>query len=432
MAEIIPFAGYRYNPLVVGDVAKLIAPPYDVIDLPLRDALYRLSEYNIARLIRAERDETRPGEPYHAAGKLLAQWQQDRVMLRDPEPALYVYEQFFEVHERKFSRTGLVALARLEELGTGVLPHENTHTGPRRDRLDLLRATRTQFGQIFGLYSDPEARIDAIVDAQKERRPDVHAADTWGQLHRLWVVTEPGIVAELQGLMRDKQVLIADGHHRYETALAYAREHPDLEGAQYRMMTLVNMSNIGLVVLPIHRLLKGLTAFDPADFRAGLRKVFKINTYPGDSSAVRSAVTDSMRARQEKGLHAFGLFVNDGNYYELVLKREELMDEIQGRSEVWRHIDVAMLHHIVFDRILGLTPDRMKEQTNVDYVPGFPHAIDEAIKGVASGECQALFLLNPARVEEVRSIARSGERMPQKSTFFYPKVFTGLVFHQID
>jgi len=433
MAEVVPFRGYRYDPSVAGDVAKLIAPPYDVIDDALRDVLFQLSEYNIAHIIRAVRNEDDPsGNPYSAAAARLAEWRERGAIRRDEQPAIYVYEQFFEVHERKFSRSGIIALARLERPGEGVLPHENTLTGPRQDRLDLTRATRTQLGQVFGLYPDPEGGIDSLLESAQARRPLVQAADAWGHLHRLWVITDPGTIADIREQLKDKEILIADGHHRYESALAYAAERPESDGAKYRMMTLVNMSNIGLVVLPIHRLVKAVPEFDAQAFLPRLRRAFKINAYPGESPAARTAVLDSIRSHYAAGRHAFGLCMGDGNHYVLLLREEALMDDIPGHSTIWHRLDVTILHHLILEKLLGITPERLQAQANVEYVQDFPHTIQEAVERVHSGECQALFFLNPTRVEEVQAVARNRERMPQKSTFFYPKVYTGMVFNEVD
>lgn len=432
MADVIPFRGYRYDSSVAGDIAKLIAPPYDVIDEAQRGVLFRLSEYNIARITRADRNEDNAaGSPYAAAAELFADWCARGVLKQDPVPAVYVYEQFFEVHDRKFSRTGVIALARIERLGEGVLPHETTLPAPRKDRLDLIRATRVQFGQVFGLYPDPDGVVDSILDAAKTDHPLVQAADSWGHLHRLWAITDSETIARIQHNMKDKKALIADGHHRYEAALAYAAENPDCTAAKYRMMTLVNMSNIGLVILPIHRLVKAVQGFDPDVLLTDLRSAFEIRAYPGDSPAACNAVLDSVRSHEAEGRHAFGLYMGNGNHYTLVLRQEELMDDIPDHSETWRRLDVTILHRLILDERLDITPDRVQAQRNVEYVQDFPHLIREAADRVRSGNAQALFLLNPTHIEEVRVVANNHECMPQKSTFFYPKVYTGLVTNRV-
>ena len=433
MAEVVPFRGYRYDTAVAGDVARLIAPPYDVIDPAMRDVLFSQSPHNIARLIRGHRKDGHPsGNPYADVARQLGAWRAQGVVRQDADPAIYVYEQHFEVHDRKFLRTGMIALTRLEEPGKGVMPHETTLAGPRRDRLDLLRATRTQFGQVFALYPDPDSAVDSLLDEAKAGTPLVHAADGWEHLHRLWAVSDPARIAQIQELMRGKDLLIADGHHRYETALAYAQERPDCDAAKYRMMTLVNMANVGLVVLPIHRLIKAVPDFHAKALLESLRRLFNVRSYPGDSEAVRRAVLASIAAEQAAGRHAFGLFVNDGRYYEFVLRHADVMADIPDRSETWRRLDVVVLHHLVLEGLLGITLEHLQAEAHVAYVQDFPHAIREAAQCVSDGESQALFLLNPTRIDDVRTVAQNGERMPQKSTFFYPKVFTGLVFNRVD
>jgi uncharacterized protein (DUF1015 family) len=428
MAEVAPFRGCRYDTAVAGEMRKLIAPPYDVIDSTLRDTLFRLSEYNIARITRADRRDNDPN-PYAGAGELWARWRRDGVVRPEEQPALYVYEQYFDVYGQKFSRTALIALLRLRKPGEGVLPHENTLSGPRADRLDLMRATRSQLGQVFGLYDDPARIVDKLLDEAKEDVPLVSASDRTDLLHRLWTITDPEKVRLIQEALRDKEVLIADGHHRYETSLAYEAEDPGNPAAQWRMMALVNMNNAGLVILPTHRLVKALADFDPAKFLETARRNFRIKTYPGDAAAVLSAVTEAIRELQAEGRHAFGLALADGNYHVLILRDETAMDADASHSQAWRRLDVTILQKLLLDDAMGIDQERLATGANVEYIQDFPHAVEEAAGRVRDGAAQALFLLNPTRVEEVQAVARNHERMPQKSTFFYPKVYTGMVFY---
>jgi uncharacterized protein (DUF1015 family) len=433
MAEINPFRGYRFDPSVAGEMSRVIAPPYDVIDADLRDILFRLSAYNISRVTRADRIENSPtGNPYSAAGDLWAEWRRQGVVKQDAEPALYVYEQVFEVHGRRLSRTALTAALKLEEPGGGVLPHESTLAGPRADRLELMRATRTQFGQVFGLYADPSGAVNGMLGEVKKRRPLVQASDRQDLLHRLWAETDPALIGRLQNEMREKEILIADGHHRYETSLAYRKEHPELASANLRMMSLVNMADSGLVILPIHRLVKNVQGFKPQAFLSELRRAFEIKMYPGDIAAVRGAVLDAVREQQGQGRHAFGLYMGDGAHRVIILRSDSLMDAGDGHSEAWRRLDVPILHRLILEKIMGITAERVQGEANIEYIQDFPHALDTAADRVRAGECQALFLLNPTRVEEVQAVVRNRERMPQKSTFFYPKMYTGMVFYCMD
>jgi len=422
MPQILPFCGVRYDSRVAGEVGKLIAPPYDVIDAHLREVLLHDSEYNIAWVIRADRDESEA--PYCAAARRWEVWRRAGVVRPDPEPSLYVYEQHFHMRERKFSRTALTALVELKRFGDGILPHEKTHSGPRADRLELLRATRTQFGQVFALYQDPEDLIDAALDEAKREPPLVRTATRDNVLHRLWSITDTERISRLQRLLADKELLIADGHHRYETALAYRDEN--------QMMALVNAANAGLVVLPTHRLVRGLPDFDPERFLGRLRRDFHVRSYPGDSSAVRSAVLKAMRARQNEGRHAFCLYLGNGRHHLLVLRDESGMDDVADRSDVWRRLDVAILHHLVLGKAMGIAPEAIEGQEHIEYVQDFPHAVRQAADSVRGRGAQALFLLNPTRVEDILAVAHRRELMPQKSTFFYPKVHTGIVMNCLD
>ncbi len=430
MAKITAFRGYRYDTVVAGDAGRLLAPPYDVIDANLREALFRLSDYNIARIIRAERlSPSDSGAPYRSAAALWSAWRHNGIVKRDEQPAIYVYKQFFEVHGNKVSRTGVVALMHLEPLGAGVLPHETTLAGPRRDRLELMRETRAQFGQVFGLYSDPDRHVDGLLERAKADRPIVHAVDYDGHLHRLWAVTDPEVIGRIRELMLDKQILIADGHHRYETSLAYRDENPQDDAAQFRMMTLVNMSGAGLVILPTHRLVGGLTDFAPQALLGRLRRTFEVKTYPGDGPAVRSAVLEAMRAHAAAGRNALGLYLGDGKHCLLLLRNDLMIPPEPGRSEAWHRLDVTILHRLVLADVLDITEEKLQAGTHVEYVHDFPHAVETAAERVRSGERQALFLLNPPRVEDVQAVAHGRDCMPQKSTFFYPKVYSGLVIY---
>lgn len=428
MAEIAPFRGYRFNTAVAGEMRKLIAPPYDVINAELRDMLFRLSQYNIARITKADRQEGAPN-PYTAAGELWSLWRKEGIVKPDDQPALYVYEQYFDIHGQKLSRTALIAAVKLQKPGEGVLPHEYTLSGPKADRLELARATHTQFGQVFGLYDDPARIVDNILEETKKGHPLFSASDSTDLLHRLWIITDPEKIRVITEALREKEILIADGHHRYETSIAYQAENPDNPAAQWRMMSLVNMNNAGLVILPTHRLVKNLKGFNPEKFLADARRLFEVRTYPGDTSAVLSAVTEAVRECMNEGKHSFGLTVGDGNYYALTLRDVEAMDTDKTHTEAWRRLDVAILHKLLLEDLLGITPERLQVESNIEYIQDFPHIVEQAAERVRKGDCQALFILNPTRVEEVQAVARNRERMPQKSTFFYPKVYTGMVFN---
>jgi len=430
MAEFVPFCGYRFDPAVAGDLGSVIAPPYDVIDGALRGMLYRQSEHNIARLTHADR---LPGDrPYETAAKLWSEWRAGGVVKRDQQPSFYVYEQLFQAHGRNFSRMALLGLVRLKPADQSILPHEDTLTGPRVDRLDLLRATRTNFGPVFGLCPNGGSRLAGLLAEVKSQPCLVQATDRERNLHNLWTVSDPEFVRQVQEVMAGTEILIADGHHRLETAVAYAAENPNWPAAQYRLIALVNMADPGLLILPIHRCVKKVADFAPREFLERLRRHFDVRTYPGERPAVRNAVRDAMAEQRREGRHAIGLFLGDGNHYMLMLRREESLDELKGRSLAWRTLDVTILHYLILEKDLGITEERLRAESNIEYVHDFPHNLLAAAERVSSGQCQALFLLNPTPVDEVLAVARQHERMPQKTTFFYPKLYTGMVFYCME
>jgi len=437
MADILPFCGLRFDERLAGPLDGLIAPPYDVIDESLYHELRRLSPYNVVRLIlpgAPDEDGRAPAgtkDDYAETGDLLRNWQARGLLRREEKPALYVYEQTYEAGGERRSRTGLVALVRLVAPGEGILPHERTHAGPRADRLNLLSATKANLGQIFALYDDPHGEMAAFLEEMKDGEPRARAEDADGGGHRLWAVTDRDSIARATQALRGRDLVIADGHHRYETALTYHRRHPRSRAAAYRMMTLVALSDPGLTVLPIHRLVHDVPGFDRDTLPAALGRDFEVTAYPGGNAAARDRLLQAMAARQREGRHAFGLYLGDERHHLAVLRDRAAMDAAGVRCAAWKDLDVAVVHTLVLEKVLGLGRERPVAQ-HVIYVSGLGDAVSRSGARVDRGECQALFLLNPTRVDDVAEVARAGERMPEKSTFFYPKVYTGLVMRLLD
>jgi len=439
MADIVPFRGVRYNSAVVGDLARVISPPYDVIDARLRKKLLQASPYNIARIIRAEPDlGAEPMEHYRDSAGLFRAWMEDGVLVQDAQPAMYVYEQRFQVDGDEKARTGMVVLTRLEELGKGVLPHERTLSGPKADRLNLLRATRANFGQIFSLYSDPGGDVGQLLARAKFLPTLEDVTDDEGIVHRLWAVTDEATIRAIQQRMAGRPLFIADGHHRYETALNYSHERPDLQSAGYRMMTLVSMADPGLVILPTHRLVKNVPDFAAGTLLEGLKTDFEIAKSERATAAARQEMLRELAARQTQGGHAFGLYMNDGHYYLLTLRNPEATSSVHGVSSAARELDVAILHALILERHLGIDAEALEKETNVEYVKAIGKAVSESVAKIekaaraGAGAYQALFFMNPTRVDQVQAVASQGEKMPQKSTFFYPKVYTGVVINRLE
>lgn len=431
MADIVPFRGWRYDPALVQDMGRVISPPYDVIGRVQRRRLFDASPYNIARIITAEPDAAAPeGEQYHDAGERLRDWLEAGVLKQDDRPAIYVYEQEFDLAGERRSRTGMIALVRLEAFGKGVVPHERTLSGPKADRLNLLRATRAQFGQIFTVYSDPEQTVEGRLDAARSQEPLVDVTDGGGMAHRLWAISDEPAVHAIQQVISERDLFIADGHHRHETAHNYRDENPRCEAANYRMMTLVNMSSGGLVILPIHRLVKNVTDFRAGRLLEALHRDFEITALAGAGAEARERMSACMRDAAAAGRAAFGLYVNDGSCYAMALREDVALE---GWSEVQKRVDVNILQELILDPILGIDSERLASGTHVEYVNDVsPLAVPDAVAKVEAGDCQALFFVNSTPAEVVAAVARAGEKMAQKSTFFYPKVYTGLVINKLD
>ncbi len=449
MVDIRPFQGLRYAVQEVGSLDAVTCPPYDVIGDALWDELYRRSEYNVVRLVlgkTSEGDDEFDNRYTRAAG-CLRQWRAQGVLRQDPAPAIYAYEQQFAVGDRCYSRLGFIALVKLQEFGKGdILPHEQTLSKPKADRLMLLRATRTNLSPVFGIFEDSEGVTDRVLRDQIERLTPAIAADDTGTVNRLWAVTDPAAISTIRQQLMGAKALIADGHHRYETSLDYRREVRQGLGDEdqgeelpfdYTMMMFVNMHDPGLVVFPTHRVVHGLDGFDPEDF---VRKCADWFTVEQVDPSVLGSASDmtpdpfldswSRSNRLPAGSTVFGLYL-PGRLYLLRLEGgpslvAPIMD--QSRSEAWRSLDVSILHSVVIRHLLGISEADQIAQSHIRYT----RSLHEAVSMVDSGNCQAAFLMNAPTVADVTRVALSGEKMPQKATYFYPKLLTGLVMRPLD
>lgn len=416
-----PFCAVRYDPAVAGDPGRLISPPYDVIDEQCREELFARSEFNVARVIRAD-----ASDGYAAAAKTARQWLASGVLKRDASPALYVYEQRFQAHGRELRRTGIVGLVGLEEDG-GVMPHERTLSSPRADRLNLLRATRMTFGQVFALFRDEEGASDQVLDRAKESAPLLDAeADELG--HKVWALTDSTAVRALQKVLDPKRLLIADGHHRWETARAFMAERPDLPGARFRMMTLVNMASPDLAILPFHRVLKGVQGYSAEALLKSIEGDFCVTAF-GEGVAARRRMAAAMRSARGEGRPCVGLYPGDRLYRVAALKDESAL---AGERPALARLDVTVLHRLILEKALGVCAEAQEAGANLIYLKDIEGDPAEAAALVDRGEGQAAFFLNPCTPEDVEAVALAGERMPQKATFFYPKVYSGVVMHDLE
>ncbi len=430
MATVIPFRGYRFDPEKVGPISDVVAPPYDRVYPDVQAACYARSPHNIVRIIKgkAEPGDDGAANVYTRAAGYLRRWIDGGALVRDPEPSLYAYHQEYSFDGQRLTRKGFVALGKLEP--EKVRAHEQTLRGPKEDRLKLMRATEANFGHIFMLYSDPERVADRLLAAAIEGvEPQIEAADADGNAHRVWRVAEPRVIAGVQGALADRDLYIADGHHRYETAVTYMGEcvanawRPAApESFDVRMMTLFNVAEPGTSIRPIHRLVHGLADFDAAALLDAAAEQFVVERHPSFD-----AMASATRAGDDR--HTFGCFTG-GIYATMTLRDVSAADGLIGseRSTDDRRLDVTILHAAILDRLLGIDARALEEQRNVTYTVDARAGAD----AVASGEEQILFVLNPTSADEVMRVADRGEKMPQKSTDFYPKLLTGLVLSVME
>ncbi|MDP2212039.1 MAG: DUF1015 domain-containing protein [Candidatus Aquicultor sp.] len=430
MAEIRPFKGVLYNQSIIEDLSTVVAPPYDVIGEEAHKTLLKNSKYNVVRLElpQGSSADGSKNNKYARAWSTYSDWLEKGVLVRDLEPSIYVYEQEYEVRGVTMNRIGFIALTRVEDFSTGkIKAHERTLKGPKADRLRLMRACGTNFSQIFSLFSDPEKKVDAILRGHTNEKPRVDI-EVDGIIHRLWTIGDPAVIDEIQELVLDKPLYIADGHHRYETAINYRDEMRKAtgddsgEGAfDFTMMMFVNMESEGLTILPTHRMLKNLPKINNDKFRANLEHVFEV-----EKMETVDKVMAGLAANADK--HSIGVYMGNGTFYLLTLKNEAgILQLLDGpESKAWKLLDVTMLHHVIINRVLGFGG------TNIENSIKFTTDENEAVELVTGGTYQMAFFLNPTKVDDVRGIAGVGEIMPQKSTYFYPKLLSGLVFNRLE
>ncbi|MCE5186598.1 MAG: DUF1015 domain-containing protein [Planctomycetaceae bacterium] len=434
--EIKPFKALRYNRDVAGNPADCIAPPYDVIDADLQKRLYEKSPYNIVRADRAIRNSTDDANEnvYTRARDFLEKAAADRALVEDQRPALYAYVQDFNIAGKVLQRSGIIAAGKLVEFGQGVQPHEKTLEGPKADRLNLTRATACQLGQVFMLYDDPVNIDRTLIEIAMRQEALVDAIDEEGVRHRLFSLNDPKDIDAFVRMMTDKQTIIADGHHRYETALNYWRETRN-EEAGWQMMTFINMRNEGLVIQPTHRLLVNMHDFDVRALFSKLLSEFNIVRFdfdgPAKKSQARKAMFDLMKQAEKD--NAFGFYAGGNAFYTIILKdRQAMVRMCPQMSPASQSLDVNVLHKLILEKHLGIGDAKLASQSNLAYIKDLGNAIDTSIAKVDAGKSQGVFFVNPTRIEQVQAVAAAGEKMPQKSTFFYPKIFSGLTIRKLN
>ena len=450
MTDILPFYGITYNKAKIKDFGLVLTQPYDKITPEMQAVYYKRNLYNLVRITKGRdlKGDNDSNNKYTRAADYLNAWLKKNILVQDNKRAIYAYHEEFHSPVKGKSacateiRKGFIALMNLVDFGHGVHPHERTLLKPKQDRLSTMRAVGGSTGQIFMLYSDPKLIINhALAKVTNYRPADIKLRDDYGVIHNLWKVTDPKIIKTVQDTMKKKAVFIADGHHRYETALNYRNEMRALglkcignESFENRMMTFVNMDDKGLTVLPTHRLIFGLKDFSFNNLLAKLKQYFWINEYPcrtpKEEKAGRNEFSADLRMTGERA-HAFGLIAKGARkYLVLTLKNDKVMDQVitEKQSPTWKRLDVTILHSLILEKMLGINKEQVANEENVNYI----RSEDEAIDSVRNGNYQMAFILNPTKIEEVKNVSLKGERMPQKSTDFYPKLMSGIVISKIN
>lgn len=438
VVKVFPFEGVLYNKNIVKKIANVFTPPYDVIDPEEQDYFYDLHNFNYIRLCLGKEF---PGDgeynnKYIRTAAFLDGWLRHKILAQGEKPVFYAYEQSFRLRGKKYSRIGFIGLLRLEDMGRGkVLPHEDTHSRAKLDRLQIMRATYANLESIFSLYSDEKSKITKVLKKFMRRKSLFDVMDKDRVRHRLWKIDRKPSIAKIAKEMRDKTVFIADGHHRYEAALRFKNElkmkntkFSEEEAYNHIMMYFTPIEDNGLLVLPIHRVLQNLVYFDPLRFEKELERFFEVKLYKASKKTASQARKKLMRDLEKQGVekHAFGMYLGNNRYSLLILKDEKTVEEMveEEKPKAWKKLDTNILHYSIFDRILGIASET---EDKVIYVKDE----EKAVKLVDEEGCQAAFFLNPTKIEEITSIASKLEKMPQKSTYFYPKLLSGLVLNKI-
>jgi uncharacterized protein (DUF1015 family) len=437
MAYIAPFRALRYNPLKV-DLQQVVTQPYDKITPAMRDRYYAGSPFNLVRIIlgRPESGDTSNQNVYTRAKAFFADWCKQGVLKQDADPSIYRYVQQFKdpVSGASLERRGFIALGRLEDYSAGVIfRHEQTLAKPKADRLELLRSTRAHFGQIFMLYSDAGGEIDELLASHNHTPASI--TDEYGVMHELTPITDREIIESVQRKISDKKLIIADGHHRYETALNYRSECMDAAGHastqsaplaphDFVMMTFVRMESPGLLILPTHRVVHGLQSFSADDFRTRARQYFSVDE--ADSSMNARRATGLLKAAGQAGTAL--LAVTADRVFLIDTPRGVASKVMAGLSIRQQSLDVVQLHRCLLQDVLGISEEAIREQTYVSYV----RDAEEAMSCVRSGNANVAFLMNPVKMSRLRDIAFAGEFLPQKSTDFYPKMLSGLTIYALE
>jgi uncharacterized protein (DUF1015 family) len=433
MLHIAPFRGVFYNPKKIRDLSKVIAPPYDVISREEQERLYKRSPYNFVRL-----DLSQESESYAAVAQQFRDWQAEGILERDSVPAIYFLTHHFSVKGGPNKmRQGFFALTELQDFATGTIrPHEKTLAAPKEDRLRLMLACHAQLSPIFGLYSQPKQTINrALAQHVEGTEPFIAVQRENGEACRLWRITDARIIERMQNEMTDQSLLIADGHHRYEATLSYRdcmrRERGRWNGREafnYVMTYFANLNDETLVILPTHRLVRGYAPQPFLQLEEALQKYFYIEPYPKTPEG-RGWFLKALKSSAKKQRVIGASFKRDPRYLILRLKNKRIMQRLaKDLSAPLRELDVTTLHLLLLDHVLGLGPEEQIQAETIRY----SQDEETVLQALEKEDFQAAFILNPPKAEDILAIANTGEKMPQKTTYFYPKLISGLIINKID
>ena len=421
MAKIEPFSALHYNPEIVSDISKVVCPPYDIIDSKEQEEFYQRHPYNFIRLILGKdlAGDNEVENKYTRSAGYIEEWLRRNILIQETTPGIYFYEQAFSVEGKRKTRLGFLALMRMDEEGQNktIYPHEHTHTAPKEDRFKLIKCVEANLSPIFTIFSDPQKVSQDLFEKniRKNSKPLFDMVDSSGNEHRLWSVSQKNLIEEIKALMADKDIFIADGHHRFEVAgwfRAYKRQQ-DPQGFKdsynYIMTYFIPLEDQGLCVLPTHRLIRNVN-FSPEI----LSSCFSVKEVPSQEALVM----EMMAKKDDVGI--FGLYQDKKFYILKISEKRECNRFIQEGPKEYKNLDVAILHKVIFDHLLKIQLSQIQYEVN----------LDAAIQLVDQKRYEAVFVLNPTKIEQIRAIALGGEVMPQKSTYFYPKLMSGFVVHK--
>ena len=434
MADILPFRALRYN-LEQVTASEVVTQPYDKITPAMQERYYAASPYNLVRIImgRKESADNASDNVYTRAATFGRQWREQGILRQDSAPSIYSYSQIFTAPSgKKFERRGFIALGRVEDYSAKVVfRHEQTLAKPKADRLDLLRTTRTHYEQLFLLYED-SGGIDSLIAS--ENRPVLDVTDEYGVAHRVWQISDPAIIGSVQEKMRAQKLVIADGHHRYETALNFRNESRAASGKsngdapyEFVMMTFVNMNDPGLLILPTHRVVHSLASFSVDDFQKVSGEYYEVEEVDAAISAAKATELLQDRGRAGTAL----LAVTSNRALLLHSPKPAGARFFEGLSKRQASLDVVQLHKCLLEGVLKLSEESIRNQQNLSYVREAAEAM-AAVRGEGKQSANITFLMNPCPVQKMREVALAGEVMPQKSTDFYPKLLSGLTAYALD